>query len=73
VSRENGPTPYRKRSRHPYRDSALVYAVMGTLVILIAVSTGGEVAWAITAGGSAFVLATGWTWWRLREREQRRG
>jgi hypothetical protein len=72
MNRENGPSPSRKRSRRPYRDSALIYAAMGAIVILIAILTGGEVAWAITAGASAFVVATGWTWWRLREQEQRR-
>jgi hypothetical protein len=73
VTRDNGPTPHRQRSRHPYRDSAVVYAVMGVLVILIAILTGGEVAWAFVAGVSAFLVATGWTWWRMRQREQRGG
>jgi len=67
---ENGPIPSRRRSQHPYRDSAIVYAVLGTVVIIVAVVTGSHIVPAIVAGIAAFVLATAWTWWRLRSREQ---
>jgi predicted tellurium resistance membrane protein TerC len=70
--RENGPMPSKRRSLHPYRDSAIVYGVLAALVILIAVLTGGRVAWSIVLGIAAFLLAMGWTWWRLRQQAQRR-
>jgi hypothetical protein len=70
--RENGPMPSKRRSMHPYRDSAIVYGVLAALVILIAVLTGGRVAWSIVLGIAAFLLAMGWTWWRLCQQAQRR-
>ncbi|HEX3267746.1 MAG TPA: hypothetical protein VHQ98_07180 [Gaiellaceae bacterium] len=68
----NGQVPSRRRSVHPYRDSALAYAVLGTVVFLIAWLTGSSVLRALAGGGGAFVLATAWTWWRLRARERAR-
>jgi Flp pilus assembly protein TadB len=67
---ENGQIPFRRRSQHPYRDSAIVYAVLGTVVIIVALVTGSHVVPAIVAGIAAFVLATAYTWWRVRAREQ---
>jgi hypothetical protein len=72
MTSENGPMPSKRRSRRPYRDSAIVYGVLAALVILTAILTGGRVAWAIVLGAAAFVLATGWTWWHLRQQAQRR-
>jgi O-antigen ligase len=72
VTRENGPIPSKRRSLHPYRDSAIVYGILAALVILIAVLTGGRVAWSIVLGIAAFALAMGWTWWRLRQQAERR-
>jgi hypothetical protein len=70
----NGQMPAKRRSRssHPYRDSALAYAVLGTVVLLIAWLTGSTFVRALAGGGGAFVLATAWTWWRLRARERSR-
>jgi nicotinamide riboside transporter PnuC len=64
--------PHRRRSRRPYRDSALVYAVLGSLVVVITLATGGKVLRAAVLGLLAFLLATGWTWWRLRQREEQK-
>jgi hypothetical protein len=68
----NGQAPARRRSSHPYRDSALAYAVLGAVVLLIAWLTGSTFVRALAGGGGAFVLATAWTWWRLRNRERER-
>jgi hypothetical protein len=70
----NGQNPRRRRSPKPYRDSALLYAALGVIVVVIAVLTGGKVMWAIVAATGAFLIATGWTWrnLRAREAEQRR-
>jgi O-antigen ligase len=72
MTRENGPMPARRRSLRPYRDSAIVYGVLAVVVVLVAILTGGRVAWAVVLGIAAFVLATGWTWWHLRQQTQRR-
>jgi Flp pilus assembly protein TadB len=68
VSATNGNNPARRRSRHPYRDSAIAYAVLGGLVIVIAFATGSGLLKSVAGGLAAFVLATAWTWWRLRAR-----
>jgi hypothetical protein len=65
MSRQNGRGSLRRRSR-PYRDSALLYALFGVIVVVITLATGGGFARGLIAGVAAFVLATGWTWWRLR-------
>jgi uncharacterized protein (DUF697 family) len=69
-SSTNGDNPARRKIRHPYRDSALTYAVLGALVIVVAYATGSGLIKSIAGGATAFVLATAWTWWRLRTREQ---
>jgi hypothetical protein len=49
-----------------------VYAFFGVIVIVLAVVTGGHVLWAVVGAIGAFVLATGWTWRNLRNRERSR-
>jgi len=66
----NGRNPRRRGSTHPYRDSALTYAGLGAVVILFAFLTGSSLIKSFAGGTTAFVLATAWTWWRLRSREQ---
>jgi hypothetical protein len=68
----NGQMPGKRRSSHPYRDSAIAYAILGAVVVAIAALTGSTLARAFAGGGAAFVLATAWTWMRLRSRERRR-
>jgi hypothetical protein len=72
VSSVNGRKPERPRSAHPYRDSALAYAGLGALVVAFAFLTGSSVLKSFAGGAAAFVLATAWTWWRLRSREQQK-
>jgi Flp pilus assembly protein TadB len=69
VTSTNGQNPRRRRSPRPYRDSALLYATLGVVVVVIAALTGGKVLWAIVAAVGAFLIATGWTWRNLRARE----
>jgi Flp pilus assembly protein TadB len=71
----NGQVPAKRRStesKHPYRDSAIAYAVLGAVVVLIAWLTGSGPARSLVGGVGAFVLATAYTWWRLRARERER-
>ena len=70
MSAANGSNPERRRSTHPYRDSALAYAGLGALVVAFAFLTGSGLLKSFAGGSAAFVLATAWTWWRLRSREQ---
>jgi Flp pilus assembly protein TadB len=70
VSAGNGVNPQRRRSVRPYRDSALAYAGLGALVVIFAFVTGSSL-WKSLAGGvAAFLLATAYTWWRMRRRQR---
>ncbi len=66
----NGTNPQRRRSKKPYRDAALAYSGLGALVVVIAYATGSSFLRSFLGGAVAAVLATGWTWWRLRQRER---
>jgi hypothetical protein len=71
VTSTNGRKPARKPRRpRPYRDSALTYAVLGLAVVVVAFATGSGVLKSVAGGLSAFLLATAYTWWRLRQRER---
>ena len=58
--------------QHPYRDAAIVYAVMAVALVIVATATGGDVLKAMLAALIFFVLATGWSWWRFRVRIKER-
>ena len=70
MSAGNGINPKRRRSTKPYRDSALGYAVLGSLVVIVAFVTGSSLLKSLAGGVAAFLLATAYTWWRLRARER---
>lgn len=56
--------------RHPYRDSAIVYAVLAGVVVGVTALTGGNMRAALIIAPVLFVVATGYSWWRWRERER---
>ncbi len=60
-------------SKHPYRDSAIVYGALAGIVILIAVASGGSLVKAVIVAGAVFVGATLYSWWRLREKLRKAG
>jgi predicted lysophospholipase L1 biosynthesis ABC-type transport system permease subunit len=68
--------PEREIPKRPYRDSAIFYAVLATLVVVIAVATGGGVVRAVVIAVAAFVIATAFSWWRwhvrLRRQDEKR-
>jgi hypothetical protein len=68
LEREDRPIP-----AHPYRDSALVYGIMGVLLVVVAGLTGGSIVRAAVAALLFFTLATAWSWWRFRKRIGARG
>jgi hypothetical protein len=44
---------------------------MALIVIVVGLATGGGVFRTLGFAVGAFAVATGWTWWRLRQREER--
>jgi hypothetical protein len=60
--------------KHPYRDTAIVYAVMALIVIGLTALTGGSVVRSVVIAGLVYVVATAWSWlnWRRRLRELER-
>ena len=56
--------------RHPYRDSAIVYAVLAGIVVGVTALTGGNMRTALIIAPLLFVVATGYSWWRWRQRER---
>ena len=70
MSTGNGVNPKRRRSTRPYRDSALAYAALGSLVVIFAYVTGSSLLRSLAGGVAAFLLATAYTWWRVRARQR---
>ena len=58
----------RRLPARPYRDSAIMNAVLSGAIVGFAWLTGGDIARAITFAAIAFSGATAWSWWRWRER-----
>ncbi|HEY7603288.1 MAG TPA: hypothetical protein VH760_03415 [Gaiellaceae bacterium] len=56
--------------KHPYRDSAIVYAVLAGVVVGVTALTGGNMRAALIIAPLLFVVATGYSWWRWRRRER---
>ena len=66
-------TEQRPLPKHPYRDTALVYGGMSSIVVLVALITGGDIVKAVVIAGLFFIAATLWSWrnWRNRLRARR--
>ena len=58
-------TPIPKR---PFRDSALFYAGVAVVFVLIVALTGGDLTVAILVALACFLVATGYAWWKFRQR-----
>jgi Flp pilus assembly protein TadB len=56
--------------RHPYRDSAILYAILAGVVVGITALTGGNMRAALVVAPMLFVIATAYSWWRWRRRER---
>jgi hypothetical protein len=71
--RLNWGVPETPPPKHPYRDTALVYAGFAIVLVLVAWLTGGGVRRAAAIALLFFVVATAWTSYRFRAklREQR--
>ena len=55
---------------HPYRDSAILYAILAGLVVGVTALTGGNMRTALIIAPLLFVIATAYSWWRWRQRER---
>jgi hypothetical protein len=53
---------------HPYRDSAIFYAVLSAILLGVTYATGGGMWRAVIVGVGFFVAATAFTWYRFRNR-----
>jgi 4-amino-4-deoxy-L-arabinose transferase-like glycosyltransferase len=60
----------RTMPKHPYRDSAIVYAVLAGIVVGVTALTSGNMRAALIIAPLLFVVATGYSWWRWRQRER---
>jgi membrane protein implicated in regulation of membrane protease activity len=60
--------------RHPYRNSVIFYFVLACLIVLAAWITGGGIPRALVVAVGFFVIATGYSVWKWRQRldEERR-
>jgi hypothetical protein len=63
--------PGRQVPKHPYRDSAVLYAVLAGLLVGATALTGGDVSRSVLLACVLFVAATAYSWWRWRERIRR--
>jgi hypothetical protein len=54
--------------RHPYRDSAIFYAVLAGILLGVTYATGGGMWRAVLVAVGFFVLATAFTWLRFRNK-----
>jgi hypothetical protein len=57
--------------RQPYRAAALFHAALAVAILLVALVSGGDLPKALAFAGCYFVLATGWSWFRFRQRGSR--
>jgi hypothetical protein len=58
-------TPIPKR---PFRDSALFYAGVAVVFVVVVAISGGSLKLAIPVALACFLVATGYAWWKFRQR-----
>jgi hypothetical protein len=54
----------------PYRSAAIVHGLLAAAIVLVAWLSNGGIGKALAVAAAYFVLATGWTWFRFRQRER---
>jgi Flp pilus assembly protein TadB len=60
----------RTMPRHPYRDSAIMYAILAAAVVGVTALTDGNMRAALIIAPVLFLVATGYSWWRWRRRQR---
>ena len=53
---------------HPYRDSAIFYGILSACLVGLTYVTAGGIVRAFVVAAAFFVIATGFSWWRFREK-----
>lgn len=53
---------------HPYRDTAILYAILAVAIVVVVAITGGELVQSVLVAAGFWVAATAWSWWRFRQR-----
>ena len=72
---QNGRPPRETGPTRPFRSAFLFYGGLAVVGFGFLLLTGQDAGKAAIGAGAAFVLATGWTWWRMykdQKREARR-
>ena len=59
--------------KRAFRDSAIFYGVLACAVFGFGFLTGNELAQTIAIAVVFFVVATGYSWWRFRQRQAQEG
>jgi nicotinamide riboside transporter PnuC len=57
--------------KRPYRDSLLLHLAFALIIVGVAWVTDGSLSRALAYAVVFFVLATGWSWWKWRQRLER--
>jgi len=58
--------------KHPYRDTAIFYAVLAAIIVAFAAASGGNVVKAVVIAAAVWVAATAYSWWYWHDRIQKR-
>jgi hypothetical protein len=56
---------------HPYRGSAILHAMLALVILVVAAISGGNLLKSFLVAVAYFLVATGWSWFRFRQRESR--
>ncbi len=56
--------------RRLFRDSVIVYGVLAVVVLVLGLVLGRGVMWTIALALGSFVLATSYSWWRIKRRAE---
>jgi hypothetical protein len=63
------PSPFRR----PYRAAALFHAGLAVVIVIVAAISGGDLVKAALVACGYFAVATGWSWFRFRQRARSTG
>ena len=56
----------------PYRGSAVLHGILALVILVVAAVSGGNLLRAFVVAIAYFLVATGWSWFRFRQRASRK-
>jgi hypothetical protein len=71
IEGRNGRPAKPKGTERPFRAALLFYGGLAVVGFGFLLLTGQDTGRAAIGAGAAFVLATGWTWWRMYKDQKR--